>query len=191
MLEMYLIALGLGGTLLAASLFLGGDTDFGDVDVDADVEADTGDTTSGIDVVLAWLPVTSMRFWTFFLAFFGLAGSLLIAIGEGGQEYLSLGIAIGLGYGAGAVAEAVFRALAKNTADSSMRLSDYIGSQAAVVVPVAKGKPGKVRIQTSSHNVEFLAETEDDTVFGANQTVMVYATNGQILMVTEMGENAA
>ena len=72
MLVLYVVALGIGGTLLAASMIMGGkdvdhdvdhhldlDVDV-DVDVDADVDADADadhevDVHGALDVILAWL----------------------------------------------------------------------------------------------------------------------------------------
>ena len=88
MLPIYLVTLIVGGVLVLVSVFLGdSDTDAdvaADIDVDADldlaagadVDADGSLDVGLIDALQAWLPFTSMRFWTFFAAFFGLTGSL-------------------------------------------------------------------------------------------------------------------
>src|SRR5678816_2807364 len=108
MLVAYVVALGIGGTLVLASLIMGGkDHDSGDGDGhDQDQDGDHGhdqshETDKGgalvlagetamtahdggvADAVSALLPVTSVRFWTFFLAFFGLTGLTLTAAALG------------------------------------------------------------------------------------------------------------
>ena len=84
----YIFALVLGGVLLGASFLLGGDHDAdgdvdmdADADVDADVDADAdidGDADGGHDghgdVAGFFGVLGSLRFWTFFTAFFGLTG---------------------------------------------------------------------------------------------------------------------
>ena len=83
----YLFSFALGGILLLASILLGDkDTGQADVDADADASADAGAPHQGLDhgvpgshgglagVFTAFL---SMRFWMFFVAFFGLTGLVL------------------------------------------------------------------------------------------------------------------
>ncbi len=191
MLQMYLVCIGLGGTLLAASLLLGGDTDVGDVqfDVDADVDGEVeidGDADGSVfDSMLAWFPLASMRFWTFFLAFFGITGALLTAFG--GRSIVIGAIAAAVGYVAGTGAVAVFRSLRKGSVDSTASFLDFVGEPAEVVVPIAKDKPGKVRVCTGNQYFEFLAETHDEAQFLINQTVLVYDANDTSVVVTELG----
>jgi hypothetical protein len=81
---LYLFGLIVGGVLLGSSLLLGG---HGEAEVDAELDAEVGgdaevhvdDHGSGIEVgadLVLWR-FRSLRFWTFFLAFFGLSGTLL------------------------------------------------------------------------------------------------------------------
>lgn len=181
MLSLYLIALLVGGFLLALSIIGGhadSDADFdidADVDVDADADGD-GDFDHGMgafDAMVAWLPFASLRFWTFFAAFFGLTGVVLEA-GEFTARFVTLGVAIGIGYVCGAGMTTVVRRLRRTRVDSSLGADDFIGESARVILPVAPGTTGKVRLEIKGRVVELLAETEDEVALAAGQICTVY-----------------
>lgn len=183
MLTLYLVALALGGTFVVASLLLGGK---GDSHVDHGADAgghapgDAGDAHHGADkdvsgdLALVWLPVTSLRFWTFFLAFFGLTGTVLTVL-EVLPSATVTGIIAGvIGYASGWGVVAVIRAFSKNQIDSSVSERDYIGATARVMVPVGPEKLGKVRVELKGRTVELLARTEDPAVIEPSRSVMIY-----------------
>lgn len=185
MLELYLIALLVGGSLLLFSLFSGGDdsdadTDAGgdvDADLDGDVHVDAGHDRDGdFDfVALAWLPIASLRFWTFFLAFFGAAGTAL-TLTERDLGHLVTGlVAVGVGYVCGTGAVAAFRYMRRSQTSSALTVDDYIGEVATVRVAVARDKVGKVRLQIKGRTVELLAETEDQEPIATREQAMIYA----------------
>jgi hypothetical protein len=146
LLYVYVASLVVGGILLLASLFLGGghsdaldtdadldaDTDLdidadADVDVDADVDADA-DADGHLDadgVGEVWIPFFSMRFWVFFLAFFGLTGTLLQLLEmSGGTMTLIISLAVGLTTGLGA---AYTMRWLKKTEVGTLSIEDYRG----------------------------------------------------------------
>jgi hypothetical protein len=193
--------LGIGGTLVAASLLLGGndhdvdadadfDTDFdADVDVDADADADADHDFShadgvGMDAVMAWLPFMSMRFWTFFLAFFGLTGASLTLAEAVGDKILIAIIAGVIGYAAGVTVVSAIRKLRKDEVDSSVAESDYVGSTGLITIAVGKGQTGKVRVEVKGRTIELLAQTEDDATYAIKQSVLIYGVNedGNVLV---------
>lgn len=186
MLTLYLVALGLGGTLLLASLLLGGEQHAdaaGDVDIDADVDLDAaggadagGDHGVGADAALAWLPLASMRFWIFFLAFFGLTGALLSVAGFANPVFTGL-VAGGVGYVCGLGVVLAIRRMRASQTSSTAGVDDYVGASALVMVSVAPGKPGKVRLEVKGRTVELLAETEDERPFAVQELALIYAVN--------------
>src|SRR5690606_15637009 len=104
---LYLFGLIVGGVLLGSSLLLGGDD--GDADGDAHAEAgDHGGHGHGGDLqldgaasdFLLWR-FRSLRFWTFFLAFFGLTGLALEGFGLLESSWLTLAASLGMGIFAG------------------------------------------------------------------------------------------
>ncbi len=196
MLTLYLVALALGGTFVLATLILGGDgesdldhgfdADF-DLDMDMDMDADA-DAAGGadsdsenhsdvgvIDGVFNWLPVMSLRFWTFFLAFFGLTGTILTILELSSSESVIAAISGIIGYASGWAVVASIRHLSRTQTDSTVSENDYVGATGRVMLPVGKDKIGKIRIELKGRTVELLAKTDDDTLLGARQAVIVYA----------------
>lgn len=198
MLTLYLIALAIGGTLLIASLVLGGgddmeadvdaglDVDAGvDLDADADIDVDAGDADvahadvshgGGVDIS-TWLPLVSLRFWTFFAAFFGLTGVALTLAGTG-LGSVPIGVASGLvGYVSGLGVMMAFRRMRRSQTSSNILIDDYIGMTATVMIGVGKGKLGKVRLNIRGRTIEAMAVTEEEAPFAVNQQAMIYAVN--------------
>lgn len=174
---LYLFSLIVGGVLLGASILLGGDT--GDADADVDLDADAGHEMDhphdvgghgGADFFL-WT-FRSIRFWTFFLAFFGLTGLVLTWLGLVDSPWLALGLSLGMGGVIGFGAAAAIRALGTDETGSVASSSDYIGKTARVVLPVRKGSVGKVRIQLRGTTVDVLAFTDEEE-FGSRDEAMI------------------
>jgi membrane protein implicated in regulation of membrane protease activity len=188
MLVLYVVALGLGGTLLGASLLFGGEHDK-DFDADADADADHDhdhDVHAGgaFDVVLGWLPFLSIRFWTFFLAFFGLTGATLTVFELAANQVMAGAIAGIVGYLAGMSIVLAMRRLRRNQPDSNIGGSDCIGETGKVMVAISRGKPGKIRLELKGRTVELLAETEEEQVFDRKESVLVYGIkeNGRAIV---------
>jgi len=186
MMTVYLGALAFGGTLLAASLLLGDvDTD-ADIDIDADADVDIqAEADAGTpELAAAWLPVTSMRFWTFFLTFFGLTGAALSWSGAGVGAVGAGVIATAVGYLCGAAIANAVKHLKASAVDSTLTGDDYIGSTATVVLPVTADRPGTVRASIKGRLVDLVAETEEPVRLERSTTVLVYALreNGRVLV---------
>jgi len=198
MLSVYLIALLVGGFLLAMSMLgaekhgfdaemdIDADVDF-DADADADADGDF-DHGGGLDALMAWLPFASLRFWTFFAAFFGLTG-VTMSVGKLVGPYVGLGLAIGVGYVCGAAMTRIIKKLSTERVDSSVGIKDLVGSTAQVVLPVTKADAGKIRIELKGRVVEMLAETDEDLVLERGQTCIVYGMKDDgAAMVARAGE---
>lgn len=167
MFTVYLVALAVGGTLLAASLVLGGDqgdAEAGDLDVDG-------------DAALAWLPLVSLRFWIFFAAFFGLTGALLTWAGGTGAVLTGILAAIaGVASGWGVVA--VLARLGRGHANSAVGTAELVGCDARVVHPVGPQRDGKVRAEIKGRRIELLARSEDGAAFERGDLVVIYGIAG-------------
>lgn len=182
MLQIFLIALVVGAGLLLFSLFASGDGGGKpEIDGHADLDADHDhDHDGGLDAgALAWLPLASLRFWTFFLAFFGATGTALTFIEPDLGAWVLLAIAVAMGYVCGAAAVSVFRYMRRSQTTSGLAVDDYIGETAVVRVSVARGKTGKVRLEIKGRTLDLLAETEEETPFAAREPAMIYAVNEQ------------
>jgi membrane protein implicated in regulation of membrane protease activity len=146
--HIYLGAVAFGVTLLVASLLLGGK--------DAHVHGHTVDSGFG----LGWAPVTSLRFWVFLLAFGGAAGLALDALGS---SELVAAIGAGLiGWAAGAIAVAIIRNLTRQSVSSEVSTLDLIGETGTLLLPVAPGRPGKVRVSLKGRAEDYVANVVND-----------------------------
>lgn len=182
---LYYVTLAIGGTLVLVSIALGGDHDH-DVDAGADASVDAGHA-GGFDAMDAWLPFASLRFWTFFAAFFGLTGTLLTSFELGGGA-VTVGVLSGaMGYLSGVAVTAVIRKLKDEVVDSAVSSDDLMGEQATVMIPFGKGRDGKVRMNVKDRIVEALATTDEDTEFQSNETAFVYGVKEDgVVLVSRM-----
>lgn len=194
MLTAYLTTLIIGGSLLGLSIFGGGDHEVDhdlDVGTDADLEvsgylagdvdadADAGHHGGGLDAhgLDAWLPIGSLRFWTFFCAFFGLVGTALtLATGLG--TAMVLAPSIGVGYLSGVGATSVMRSLVSKPVGKVLGAGDLMGSTGVLLLPVEPGSPGKVRLQIGGRSFEEIAISEEETL-AAGARVLVIGTDDE------------
>ncbi|MEZ4361282.1 MAG: hypothetical protein R3B48_13945 [Kofleriaceae bacterium] len=169
MLYLYMGAMAFGATLLLASvLFAGKDTD-----QDGSFEGD----------IATWAPVTSMRFWVFLLAFGGGAG---VALTKLGSSALVAGVgALGVGWAAGAGATLAVRYIKRNSVSSEVASQDLIGATGTLVLPIAPGQPGKVRVDIKGRTEDFVATSVDPEVAlpsGAPVLVVSEGDSGTLLV---------
>ncbi len=183
MLTAYLTSLIIGGSLLMLSIFAGGDHEMdhdlelgtGDLemDLDFDVEVDGDADFGGFDVhgFDAWLPIGSLRFWTFFAAFFGLVGTALSLVG-GLSMALILAPAIGTGYLSGVTATKVLKALTTQSVGKVLSGADLVGVSGVLVLPVGPKTPGKIRFQLAGRVMEETAYSEESLAIGARALII-------------------
>ena len=172
----YVFCLVLGVILLGASIIFG-DTDAElDVDLDADGAADGG-LHHGVDIDLGgadfflWT-VKSIRFWTFFAAFFGLTGLTLTGFGLTG-ELTALLLSLGIGLIVGVTASAAVRYFATEKRAYAPESEDYIGKTARVLVPIATGGIGKARLELAGTSVDVLATTGEATMAAGDEAMVI------------------
>ncbi len=165
---LYWVAASIGGTMILASMFFGADTDTDTSEVSKPDSIDVD-----VDGVMAWLPITSVRFWIFFTAFFGVCGVALTYFAIR-PAFLVPAISIGTGYVCGVAVVMAFRKLTSDQPDSTTSLDDIMGHQVLVVVPVTIDAIGKVRSTSQGKTVEYLATTDDKNGFEKGDTALVY-----------------
>jgi membrane protein implicated in regulation of membrane protease activity len=190
---LYLFTLIVGAVLLGASILLGGhgdldaDADVGvdlDADLDADVDADVdgldhGEVGGHGDVSGFLLTFVSFRFWTFFLAFFGMTGLVLDLLGLVENEWITLALALVMGFGTGTGAMAAIRKLGADTSGEAIESSDYVGKTARVLVPFEGSRVGKVRVSLKGSQIDLLASSvEDDDSFAGREEVLIVEMDG-------------
>jgi membrane protein implicated in regulation of membrane protease activity len=159
---LYLGAVAFGVTLLVASFLLGGkDTDHGGGGHDA-------------DMALAWAPIGSLRFWVFLFTFGGGAGFALTKLGSS-SVIAGVGAA-SIGWISGALAVTVIRSMTKHSASSEVASAELVGVTGTLVLPVAPGQPGKVRVEIKGRAEDFVAHgVEDGGNLPTGSTVLIVA----------------
>lgn len=196
---LYLFSVIVGGILLAASILLGGHDDAdvdgaadadldaaadADADVHADVHADAH--ADGLDKDLGGhgdisgflFLFLSLRFWVFFLAFFGLTGLTLDMLDLVSSQWLGLGLAIGMGFFTGGGATALIKKLGSDTTGHVVTTKDYIGKTARVVVPFEGTSLGKVRVDIKGSTVDLLATGLEEDAFDGKEEVLIVEMDG-------------
>jgi len=185
MLTIYLAGLLFGGTLVLISL-LGGavevdadletdlDTD-GDLDADLDADVD-GDGDGSADVALGWLPVASLRFWTFLLSFGGLTGALLTWLDTLPAPAVAA-LSLGVGYAAGLGITRTIAHLRAHEVGTSLRDADFVGTSGSVLLPVTPTRVGLVRIEIGGRLVDRTATTEDAESLPVGTAALVYGVD--------------
>ena len=184
---LYIGALVFGGVLLGSSILLGGHDDAdldvdGDADLDLDLDADADadidhgghgkDLDFDGDIGIFWI-FRSLRFWTFFLTFFGLTGAVLDGLGLIAVPLVTLALAIGMGALIGGTGATVIRKLMRDETGDAAHDGDYIGKSAKVVVPVKPGGVGKVRVELKGQLVDVLAITDGQEITSEDEVLIV------------------
>lgn len=203
LLAAYLGSLVLGGGLLVVSAVLGGHDH--DHDVDHDVDHDADHDAADHDAALAhasasdalWLPIFSIRFWTFFLAFFGLTGLTLEglrAVGLIGAHWgIVVGLAVAVGSIAGYVVSRIIRSLRQENVTSTVTPEvDYVGKAGEVLLDVAPGDPGLVRLDCKGVSIDVAALAVDGDAprmkRGSKVIVLAFTDAKLIVAPFETGE---
>jgi len=210
MLTIYLTSLIIGGVFVGLSAIgvIGKDADVShdvdadidadvDTDIDADVDADHDfDTTHALTVTDAshglepakrtmWLPVLSLRFWTFGSTFFGLTGTLLTTLTATGV-ILAAALSAGVGAGVGTASAWIVRWMRKPVGEV-VRLSEYRGQMAQTVLPLPMGGITRIRLNVQGRERDMLARAQEPVALpsGTNVVVLGIDDNGQAQIAPE------
>ena len=131
-----------------------------------------------------WLPFLSMRFWTFALASFGLTGTLLHLLV--GLAAVVFPVALLTGVALGTFAAWVFRKLKSETITAEVRLRQFVGTEARVLLPITPDRPGKIVVDTLAGQVELYAQTQDERPIERGQRVLIADVAGRTANVTSL-----
>lgn len=154
-----------------------------EMDAGADVDGDAGHEVAEVggqgDFSGFLLTFLSLRFWTFFLAFFGLTGIILDGLDLVSSEWLGLGLSLAMGLATGGGAMAVIRKLGSDATGQAVGEGDYIGKTARVMVPFEHGGVGKVRVDIKGSSVDLLATgIEESEDFDGKEEVLIVQMDG-------------
>lgn len=201
MLTAYLICLIFGGGILLFTIFAGGGDV--DVDVDGDLSLDGPDADLNLDVVNAanlpvksnkkgvkpWRPILEMRFWTFAVAFFGLAGVVFHFIAV--TFWTEVIGAVGFGLVSGCFGSYFIHAMSVRQLNSMATPEDYLGMTAKVLLPISNQEKGKVRLIVKGQAIDMEANTNDQEELprGAEVLVSHFDNEKYQLWVTSIKES--
>jgi membrane protein implicated in regulation of membrane protease activity len=173
LLALYVGCLVLGGILVGASV-LGGHGD-ADVDHPGDTDVDHAGTDHGPEEVHDAAGVlstfASLRFWTFFVASFGLTGTLLTL--GGAPTALALLVALATGTVAGLAVATLLRRMARDTVTTDTSTRRLAGKEAEIVLSVGPSKRGKIRVSHNGHWIELPASTREDHLLQRGERVLI------------------
>ena len=185
MMGVYLAAAAFGVVLVGANVALGGDGLDKDLDLHTDGDLDHGAVDLVHGDVGPFLPWTSLRFWSFFAAAFGVTGGALAMAGM--ADLFSALVAVPTGVGVGTAAAWVMRQIRADRVSGDVTLERYAGEEGKVVVPVRGGRTGKIRIVTKSGLIELPARTADGHDLGVGDRVLVASVRDGVADVTRLG----
>jgi membrane protein implicated in regulation of membrane protease activity len=178
----YLGSLLFGGVLIAASAFGGADHGGdihggGDAGHGGDNAGHSGDNAQ--NQTPAWISLFGLRFWSFGTTFFGITGLVLRAIGLSALAPL---VSAGVGVAAGLGASATFRRLTGETVGLVRGAAALVGREGKLLLPVARGQRGKVRLgQPGGGDVDLLAESDEALASGSE--VLIVEVRGNVAVV--------
>ena len=178
MLSAYIVCLLAGGVVLGASMFGGHDSDGGDAHV-GDAHGDGAH--DGHHEWAARLPFLSLRFWTWGVTFFGLAGVALTLGGTPAPLIPVLAAAGGLGSGWGA--SWALGHLTRDAVGVLPEASSHIGREGKLLLPLRRGERSKIRLSIGGVETDLLAETDLETEIPAPSTVLVVGMRGMTAVV--------
>lgn len=165
-----------------------------DFDLDADADADFGfDKELDLDKYLdfskgvegskdletggkRYNPLKSFKFWTFFMAFFGLTGTVMTVLKLMGNEWAIFAVSILMGMIAGVGTSYFLHIANKSEAAKGLNENDFRGVEAKVVIPFGKQRQGKIRMMVGGKTMEVEAEAfdrDEDVVFDFNQECFI------------------
>lgn len=169
MLTVYLAALAFGLVLIGASVLQGdGDGhDSGQGDGHGDGDADHGAFLTNL---------LSLRFWTYALGAFGMAGTALTLLGV--KPALHIPVSVVLGGVVGAGVAALFRSLGRGAATGPASTEAFLGSEGEVVLPLLPDGLGKIRLHVADQDVEVPARTGGEAIQIRERVVVVRFRDG-------------
>ena len=196
MLTLYLACLIGGGIFVGLSVFSGVD-DGADLDVDQglDLDAEVDVTLEGLEhgsVADAshglrdarhrgerlWLPVMSLRFWTFGAAFFGMTGTVLTTL-DLSAEPLTLTLSTLLGVSVGTASAAIVRMLRRPVGQQRLGAQHFTGTTGELLVRLKPHGVSKVRVHSGGGSHELLAVCDDGVELDKGAKVVVLGLDAE------------
>lgn len=127
----------------------------------------------------------SLRFWSFALAFGGLTGVALEALGAASAG-LTAALAVGVGGVSGLTASRLIAALARHEVGGVGDVARHIGREGRLLLPLSPGAPARVRVRGPDGDVDLVAVWSEGHEGHApvGSTVIVVDVDGARVRVT-------
>jgi membrane protein implicated in regulation of membrane protease activity len=180
-LSIYIACVVFGGVLILGSIVLG-HGDSGDAggaagsDVHAGGAAHDGDS-GGLVTFL------SVRFWSFAVAFFGLGGLVVHLLGGEGARAASPAIAAVVGLSSGYAAARLLARLTNDAVGTIGNSASHVGREGRLLLPVARGQRGKVRVPVVGGHLDLVAESDAEDPLPIGTTVLILEMRGSTAVV--------
>ena len=176
----YLGSLILGGFLLALSMFSGTEVD---ADFTSELDSDASLTESGTisgEGLSSALQFLSFRNIVFFIAFFGLTGTILTKLGT--TSIISFLFSTGMGSLAAALGHKTLDYLKNTESGHISNTQDMEGLSARVTVDIAARKKGKITFNNRDQSLQLIARIADESAkpsfrFGDRVTIIKIEKN--------------
>ncbi|HJK94453.1 MAG TPA: hypothetical protein RMH26_27160, partial [Polyangiaceae bacterium LLY-WYZ-15_(1-7)] len=84
----------------------------------------------------------------------------------------------------------VLRRLQREKVSSSVEETDFIGASGTVLLPVARGQLGQVRVRVKGRDLDVPAETQDDHPLLVEAPVLVCEVRDGVALVSRLDEVA-
>lgn len=154
-----------------------------DADTDADGDADVAaDGTAGVSLSDFWIPFLSVRFWVFFLCFFGLTGIVLTLLALAGK-WTALVLAVAMGAVTGFAAAFIIQRLKRAEVGLAVTEEEFKGKEATVLLPLEPGGRGKVRLEVRGQMVDLVARCDGEVTVDRGRKVLVIDMEGSVALV--------
>ncbi len=152
-----------------------------------DLEHDYDVTHDHTHEIPAWVPFFSFRFWLYAGFLYGLSGFLLPYFEWNSGSLDQHWVPILFGLFGGWVVHLVMIQVTMNQSSSHYNMSDLIGNEAEVLVPISKLETGKIIVQKESGRIHFMAISEEDT-FLVGEKVVIKKLNDSATFIVEKKE---
>jgi hypothetical protein len=151
-----------------------------DFDLDADGDASLGETA--VSRQRSFNPFVSFKFYTFFLAFFGLTGFLFEWANLWSSSIGIFVLATGMGAFSG-LSIAYLMHWGQSGPSGGIKMRDYLGAHAEVKVGISKDQFGKVKLTIDGKTIEMLAASADGNNYEIGDECFVIGIEDNTLQV--------
>lgn len=132
-----------------------------------------------------WFPIFGLRFWVYCIGTFGMLGTLL-TLTKLTNEYNIAIIAGVTGIVTGYMVATLARLANKVLPGDSIGEHDFEGTSGRLLVAIAPGQLGKVRVTVKGDIIDLIAKSIDDTPIPKDEEVVILTIENNIALVQRL-----